>query len=90
MTPEQAVERQLEVLGVSPDDIRYVVLSCLVPDHAGGMRAFPNATFIVQFRELQDAWWPDRRFVAIRAVARGAHFKTRIDGQPGCRRSTMF
>ena len=61
MTPDQAVECQLEKLGVSPDDIRYVVLSCLLPDHAGGMRAFPNATFIVQFRELQDAWWPDRR-----------------------------
>ena len=61
MTPDQAVECQLETLGVSPDEIRYVIVSCLLPDHAGGLNAFPNATFIVQFRELQDAWWPDKR-----------------------------
>ena len=44
-----------------------VMSSCpaLCPDHAGGMRAFPNATFIVQFRELQDAWWPDRRLLDV-------------------------
>ena len=55
---EQPVERQLAKLGIEPDDIRYVILSVLVPDHAGGMHAFPNATFIVQFQELQDAWNP--------------------------------
>ena len=55
---EQPVERQLAKLGIEPDDIRYVILSVLVPDHAGGMHAFPNATFIVQFQELQDAWDP--------------------------------
>ena len=63
MTPEQAVERQLEQIGVSPKDIRYVILSVLLPDHAGGMQAFADATFIVQFRELQDAWWQDRRII---------------------------
>lgn len=63
MTPEQAASHQLGALGVSPDEIRYVILSCLVPDHAGGMQSFPRATFIVQFRELQDAWWPDRRLI---------------------------
>lgn len=63
MKPEQAVVRQLEQIGVSPKDIRYVILSVLLPDHAGGMQAFPEATFIVQFRELQDAWWPDRRII---------------------------
>ncbi len=63
MAPDQAAARQLARLGVSPDDIRYVILSCLVPDHAGGMQQFPNATFIVQFQELQDAWWPDRRII---------------------------
>ena len=63
MQPEQSVERQLARIGVLPKDVRYVVLSCLLPDHAGGMQAFPDATFIVQFQELQDAWWPDRRYI---------------------------
>ena len=58
---EQAADRQLAALGVQPADIRYVIMSCLYPDHAGGMHLFPDATFIVQFRELQDAWWPDTR-----------------------------
>jgi N-acyl homoserine lactone hydrolase len=63
LTPEQTAERQLATLGIKPDDIRYVILSCLLPDHAGGMISFPRATFIVQFQELQTAWWPDRRYI---------------------------
>ena len=64
MNPEQSVERQLKEIGITPEDIRYVILSVLLPDHAGGMQAFPDATFIVQFRELQDAWWPDKRIIS--------------------------
>jgi glyoxylase-like metal-dependent hydrolase (beta-lactamase superfamily II) len=64
MRPEQSVERQLERIGVRADDVRYVVLSCLLPDHAGGMQALSRARFIVQFQEMQDAWWPDRRYIA--------------------------
>ena len=63
MTPEQAVDRQLATLGLGPDDIRYVVMSCLMYDHCGGMTLLPRATFVVQFQELQDAWWPDRRYM---------------------------
>ncbi|HEY0920416.1 N-acyl homoserine lactonase family protein [Devosia sp.] len=61
MTPEQAVVPQLAKIGVEPKDIKYVILSVLFPDHAGGMEFFPDATFIVQLRELQDAWWQDTR-----------------------------
>jgi glyoxylase-like metal-dependent hydrolase (beta-lactamase superfamily II) len=63
MTPDQAADRQLAALGLRPDEIRYVILSCLIPDHAGGMQLFPKATFVLQFQELQDAWWPDRRYM---------------------------
>ncbi len=52
MKPEQAVERQLATLGVKPKDIRYVIISALFSDHAGGMQVFPDATFIIQFRKL--------------------------------------
>ena len=58
LTADNLVENQLAKLGIETDDIRYVIQSVLIPDHAGGVRAFPNATVIVQYRELQDAWNP--------------------------------
>ena len=58
LTADNLVENQLSALGISTDDIRYVVQSVLIPDHAGGVRAFPKSTIIVQYRELQDAWNP--------------------------------
>jgi N-acyl homoserine lactone hydrolase len=61
MRPDQAADRQVAKFGIKPSEIRYVILSCLIPDHAGGMCLFPDSTFVVQFRELQAAWWPDVR-----------------------------
>ena len=58
LTADNLVENQLAALGIGTDDIRYVVQSVLIPDHAGGVRAFPKSTVIVQYRELQDAWNP--------------------------------
>ena len=58
LTADNLVENQLAALGIGTDDIRYVVQSVLIPDHAGGVRAFPKSTVIVQYRELQDAWSP--------------------------------
>lgn len=59
MTREDAVDRQLSKLGYKCEDVRYVVLSHMHLDHAGGMCHFPNATFVVQKQELRHAWWPD-------------------------------
>ena len=58
LTADNLVENQLAALGIGTDDIRYVVQSVLIPDHAGGVRAFPKSTIVVQYRELQDAWNP--------------------------------
>lgn len=58
LTADNLVENQLAALGLTTDDIRYVVQSVLIPDHAGGVRAFPKSTIVVQYRELQDAWNP--------------------------------
>ena len=58
LTADNLVENQLAALGIQTDDIRYVIQSVLIPDHAGGVRAFPKSTVIVQYRELQDAWSP--------------------------------
>jgi N-acyl homoserine lactone hydrolase len=42
----------LEKLGLKSDDIRYVVLSHLHLDHAGGLKFFPNADVFVNGDEL--------------------------------------
>lgn len=44
---EQTIDRQLAALGITTDAIAYVVLSHLHPDHIGGVRYFPSATFVV-------------------------------------------
>ena len=59
MKPGQAIDKQLIKLGYKPQDVKYVILSHMHLDHAGGMTLFPNATFIVRKAELQTAWWPE-------------------------------
>ncbi len=58
--PDQMIDKQLAKLGFKPDDIKYVIMSHLHLDHAGGMPYFPKATFIVRKSELRAAWWPER------------------------------
>jgi len=50
--PEQIITSQLARLGLSPDDINYVVVSHLDPDHAGFTDAFPSAEVVIQRRHL--------------------------------------
>jgi glyoxylase-like metal-dependent hydrolase (beta-lactamase superfamily II) len=61
-SPGQSIEAQLAKAGVTPGDIRYVVISHLHLDHAGNIAKFPNATFVIQNDELKQAWWPDEGF----------------------------
>ena len=58
--PDQMIDVQLAACGFKPDDIKYVIMSHLHLDHAGGMPLFPKATFIVRKSELKAAWWPER------------------------------
>lgn len=60
ITREEAIDQQLVSLGYRTADVKYVVMSHMHLDHAGGMEHFPNATFVVQEEELRHAWWPDR------------------------------
>lgn len=53
------VVSQLAKIGLSPDDIDYVVLTHMHLDHAAFMSAFPASTFVVRHEELKAAWWPD-------------------------------
>jgi len=61
---------QLAARGVRPEEVRHVVLSHLHPDHIGGARDFPNATYHLSadawraagllrgWRKLFAAWFP--------------------------------
>lgn len=59
MSEEQWVVNAIQELGVKPEDIKYVILSHLHLDHAGGVGHFPNAKYIVQRKELHFAYVPD-------------------------------
>ncbi len=49
---EYGLIRQLDDLGVKPEDVNYIALSHLHYDHAGNMELFPNAQILIQKEEL--------------------------------------
>src|SRR5262249_45495985 len=53
--PTDEVVSQLALLGLVPDDVRYVVNSHFHFDHCGGNEFFPKATFLVQRPEMEAA-----------------------------------
>lgn len=50
---DDTVTRHLERLDIDPARVRWVVLSHLHFDHAGGLHQVPNATIVVQRREWE-------------------------------------
>ncbi len=54
-TASDEVVSQLALLGLQPDNIRYVVNSHFHFDHCGGNEFFPHSTFLVQRREMEAA-----------------------------------
>jgi N-acyl homoserine lactone hydrolase len=59
MTPDVAIDVQLKKIGLTPDDIKYVVCSHLHLDHGGNVGKFPNSTIVVQKDEIRNAFWPE-------------------------------
>lgn len=57
-TPDVAIDVQLKKIGLTPDDIKYVVPSHLHWDHGGNIGKFPNSTIVVQKDEIVNAFWP--------------------------------
>ncbi|MEL3962627.1 N-acyl homoserine lactonase family protein [Lysinibacillus endophyticus] len=53
-TEEQLLPNRLKQLGVSPEEIKYVVMSHLHSDHSGCLEYFVNATIIVHDDELKN------------------------------------
>ncbi len=62
MTADDAIDVQLNKIGVHPNDVKFVILGHLHLDHAGNMQKFPNATFLVQNDELAAAGWPETNY----------------------------
>lgn len=56
--PSQRVDRQIEALGFSTDDIDHVVLSHAHDDHTGGLRFFSRARIYAGRGEMPHAYWP--------------------------------
>jgi glyoxylase-like metal-dependent hydrolase (beta-lactamase superfamily II) len=59
LTPDETLTRHLERLDIDPGRVRYVVVSHLHFDHAGGLRELPNATVVVQRREWEAGFEPE-------------------------------
>jgi glyoxylase-like metal-dependent hydrolase (beta-lactamase superfamily II) len=55
VAPDQEIGPALERLGLSAADARWVVLTHMHTDHAGGLHHFPNSEILVTRREYADA-----------------------------------
>jgi N-acyl homoserine lactone hydrolase len=53
--PEQEIGPQLERLGISPGDVRWLVMTHLHTDHAGGLHHFPDNEILITRTELDFA-----------------------------------
>jgi N-acyl homoserine lactone hydrolase len=53
--PKQEIGPELELLGISPGDVRSLVMTHLHTDHAGGLHYFPDTEILVTRTELEFA-----------------------------------
>lgn len=53
--PEDEIGPQMRAIGFDPADVRWVLLTHLHTDHAGGLAHFPNAEHLVSRQEFMDA-----------------------------------
>ena len=53
--PEEEIGPQLQALGIQPTDVRWLVLTHLHTDHAGGLHHFPKVEILVSRTEHQIA-----------------------------------
>ncbi len=52
--PEEEIGPQMRALGLSPADVRWVLLTHLHTDHAGGLAHFPKAEHLLARREYEN------------------------------------
>lgn len=51
--PEQEVGPQMRKLGLSPNDVKWVIMTHLHTDHVGGVSHFPHSEFLVSRKEYE-------------------------------------
>jgi glyoxylase-like metal-dependent hydrolase (beta-lactamase superfamily II) len=51
--PQDEVGPQLRQIGIDPDDVRWVIVTHLHTDHAGGLRHFPDSEVLVSRTEYE-------------------------------------
>lgn len=54
--PDETIEPQLQKIGITPADIKYIGVSHEHADHTGNMYMFPNATALIQRVEYDHAF----------------------------------
>jgi glyoxylase-like metal-dependent hydrolase (beta-lactamase superfamily II) len=55
VAPEEEIGPRLEQLGIAPGEVRWVVMTHLHTDHAGGLHHFPKCEILVSRVELEKA-----------------------------------
>ncbi len=53
ISPETTAKARLRELGISPKDVRHIIISHLHADHVGGLRDFPNALLHLDYEAYQ-------------------------------------
>jgi N-acyl homoserine lactone hydrolase len=55
VSPEDEIRPQMHALGIEPEDVRWVVLTHMHTDHAGGLPHFPRSEILVTRKEYEAA-----------------------------------
>ena len=59
-TRADVIDKQLEKVGFSAEDVKIVITSHSHLDHIGNIEMFPDAIHVIQKKELYQAWWPEK------------------------------
>jgi glyoxylase-like metal-dependent hydrolase (beta-lactamase superfamily II) len=79
LNPEEALVRQIRLLGHEPHDVRHIVLTHMHFDHCGGLPDFPHATVHVHRREYQAFMGRPRRWTDLAYVRRHVAHQPRFN-----------
>lgn len=56
--PEEEIGPKIRALGIGPDEVRWVVMTHLHTDHAGGLAHFPRSQILIARAEFENASGP--------------------------------